>query len=417
MNSTPFVSLQPQAPAWLDRLRIGHIVLLGVLARLLVFAVMPDQHFSDAHAYADSGHALVTTGFLSSPKYMPLYPLWTWIWGGAWGVKIGDILVSTAMIWLIWRLAGLLMRDRVAALAAAAVAAAYPHFLFYAVSGLTETLFAGLLVASFLSYYQRRFFWGSTLFVLTILVHPTLDLLAPILVAAFARIVHRASPRETGFRVAQYACIYLVLMSPWWVDNYLHYGTFVRLDLGDGIVLYAGNNPLNTSGGGVMGGKKGSDVDLTPFDSIKDPVKWNAALERAAWQFIRDNPGRFVELAGLKFVRFWRLWPYAGEYEKPWIVAASLLSYGVLLVCSIVYLAVAGRRNFRVLLPILLLMTYLTLVHMVTIGSIRYRFPLEPFIVILGSAGALIVTQPLIWGGRPRSMGPSPGGGRPRGST
>jgi hypothetical protein len=189
--------------------------------------------------------------------------------------------------------------------------------------------------------------------------------------------------------VAQYACIYLVLMTPWWIDNYLHYGAFVRLDLGDGIVLYSGNNPLNASGGGVIGGAKGSDVDMTPFNVVSDPVKRNAALEHAAVDFIEHNPGRFVELAGIKFVRFWRLWPYAPEYETPWIIAASIMSYGVLLVCSIGCLAALGQRHWRFLSPILLLTVYLTIVHMATIGSIRYRLPLEPFIVILGSAGAL----------------------------
>ncbi|MBV8534760.1 MAG: hypothetical protein JO128_04150, partial [Alphaproteobacteria bacterium] len=82
-----------------------------------------------------------------------------------------------------------------------------------------------------------------------------------------------------------------------------------------------------------------------------------------------------------------------GEYEKPWIVAASLLSYGILLVCAIGLLASEGRRHFRVLSPILLLTVYLTLAHMATIGSIRYRFPLEPFIVILGSAGAAVLVR------------------------
>ncbi len=234
------------------------------------------------------------------------------------------------------------------------------------------------------------------LLVLTILVRPTLDLLAPSLVAGFALLIERASIRQGAYRVAQYACIYLVLMTPWWIDNYLHYGTFVRLDLGAGIVLYSGNNPLNTSGGGVIGDEKGSDVDVTAFASITDPVQRNVALERAAWNFIEGHPGRFVELAGIKFVRFWRLWPYAGEYEKPWIIAASILSYGLLLAAAALYLVGAGRRNLRLLAPILLLTVYLTLVHMATIGSIRYRFPLEPFIVMLGSAEVLILGRTLL---------------------
>lgn len=395
MQSAKSSALAYGAPAWLGHVRLAHVLVLGLAARLLVLAIFPNQHFADAQAYVETGRALVTTGFMSRTNYMPLYPLWTWIWGGAWGVKVGDILVSTATIWLIWRLSETIIKDRTTALLAASAAAVYPFFLFYAVSGLTETLFTFLLLASILCFYQRRFAFGSALFVLTILIRPTLDLLAPIFIAAFALVIHRTSFREAAYRVAQYACIYIVLMSPWWIDNYLHYGTFVRLDLGAGIVLYSGNNPLNISGGGVVGGEKGSDVDLTPFSSITDPVKRNTALETAAKTFIEHHPLRFIELAGIKFVRFWRLWPYAGEYEQLWVIAASVLSYGVLLGFSILYLAADGWRNARLLAPIVLLTTYLTLVHMATIASIRYRFPLEPFIVILGSAGVLAAARAL----------------------
>lgn len=36
----------------------------------------------------------------------------------------------------------------------------------------------------------------------------------------------------------------------------------------------------------------------------------------------------------------------------------------------------------RRLAPVFALFGYLTLIYMVTIGSIRYRFPLEPFLII-----------------------------------
>jgi hypothetical protein len=112
-------------------------------------------------------------------------------------------------------------------------------------------------------------------------------------------------------------------------------------------------------------------------------------MERAAWRFIRENPDRFLELAGVKFLRFWRLWPYASEYERPSIIVVSLLSYGAFLMLSLWFLITEGRRYARVILPMVALAVYVTLVHMITIGSIRYRFPLEPFLLILGS-GALI---------------------------
>jgi hypothetical protein len=38
-------------------------------------------------------------------------------------------------------------------------------------------------------------------------------------------------------------------------------------------------------------------------------------------------------------------------------------------------------------LPLLLFIGYLTAVHMVMAGSIRYRLPLEPLLIVLAAAG------------------------------
>ena len=56
-------------------------------------------------------------------------------------------------------------------------------------------------------------------------------------------------------------------MTPWWLHNYKAYGSFVRLTPGAGVALYAGNNPLNHSGGGNLG----ADYDLNSFANITDP--------------------------------------------------------------------------------------------------------------------------------------------------
>ena len=170
-------------------------------------------------------------------------------------------------------------------------------------------------------------------------------------------------------------------MSPWWAHQYLKYDTFVRLNLGDGVVLYAGNNPLNQSGGGI----NGVDVDESRFIGISNPVDRNKAQKDAAIEYIISNPGRFLEMAGVKFLRFWRLWPYANEYQQWYIVVASILSYGSILIMAIGFALRNSKKYFRETLPIFALFGYLTLVHMVTIGSIRYRFPLEPFLIIFAS--------------------------------
>lgn len=362
------------------------IILGGLVLRLAVFALLPDQHFPDAAAYADAGIALFHTGRLGADIYMPLYPILSYLTGGGAGQVLFDIALSTASIALVYHLSLAMFDNQKAAALAALGTAAWPHFLFYAVSRLTETLFILLLLAALLALYHRRWALGSVLLVLGILTRPAIDLLAPVLVLVFAVVVHRQRPRTGCGRVVQYLAIYVVLMSPWWFHNYQRYGEFVRLNLGDGIMLYAGNNPMNQSGGGVAYGGPGDDVDLSPFAGIADPIERNRALRDAAATWILAHPDRFLELAALKFVRFWRLWPYASSYQSPAIIVVSLGSYGVALALSVWFLLAEGRRYWRPLSPPLLFTTYLTAVHMVTNGSVRYRLPIEPFLIILAAS-------------------------------
>ena len=84
-------------------------------------------------------------------------------------------------------------------------------------------------------------------------------------------------------------------------------------------------------------------------------------------------------------MRFWRLYPFASQYQQWHVILTSLLSYGVVLILATGLLIRNGKKYFLRLLPILGLIVYLTLVHVITIGSIRYRFPLEPFLIIFAA--------------------------------
>jgi len=139
------------------------------------------------------------------------------------------------------------------------------------------------------------------------------------------------------------------------------------------------------------------DVNIDQFSNEKNPVIRNNKMKNAAIEYIIQNPAHFSELAGLKFLRFWRLWPHTEHYQQWYVVAASLLSYGVILFLAIGFLFHNMRIYLRKLIPIFTLFGYLTLIHMVTIGSIRYRFPLEPFLIIFASYFFIDITKKYRW--------------------
>lgn len=379
-----------------SRFTLPAIVLLGLLLRLAVSFVMPAQDFSDTAEYLAAGKALAAGEVMGATNRMPLYPLLIALAGGATGIKILDLAVSTLFIVQVFAFARDLTDDRRTALLAAGMTAVYPHFAFYAAIGLSETTYMALLVGAFHCLYRQRMAAGSVLLVLSILERPALDLLAPILIVMVSLLHRPGAWRRAGLDLAKYVVIYVVLMTPWWIHNHAKYGQFVRLNLGDGLIVYAGNNPLNRSGGGVANGVAGDDMDLTPFEAIADPIARNQAMKDAAVDYIRQYPGRFVEMMGVKFIRFWRLWPYAPQYRSPWIIALSLASYGIVLPLALFAVFGGGRAQAARLAPILALVVYLSLVHMVTIGSIRFRLPLEPFLIVLA---AMAIGRMVLGGG------------------
>lgn len=362
------------------------ILLLAFAVRVAAFLLLPEQPLPDAEAYRVAAAGLRETWQLDNPLMMPLYPLLIAVVGPGLGQAGADIVLSVGIVWLCWALARALFGTRAAAVLAALIAAFYPFLVFYAVVGLTETLFTFLLLAAFYSLYRARMLLASIFFVLSILTRPSVELFAPVVILWTALVVHRAGVLAALRNLAVYGLVYTLLMAPWWLHNYERYGTFVRLNLASGHVLYSGNNPANETGGGIMG----VDFDQGAFAGISDPIARDRALQQAALAYIRENPERFLDLAWLKFQRFWRVTPFAPEYRDNALAIVAALSFVPVLILALVTVAIRWRQ-FWTLSPILGWIAYLTLVHMVTIGSIRYRFPLEPFLIVLAAPSLALV--------------------------
>jgi hypothetical protein len=357
---------------------VGGILALAAVVRIAVAIVLPDQgpSLGDIATYREAAHQLATSGLMTDTTKMPLYPLLIAIMGPGLGQLTADIVLSVIMVWLVHALTWELFADRIAAAAAALVAACYLPLAFFAVVGLSETLFITLMLGAFVGWYRGAFFAASICAVLAILTRPIFDAAAPLLIVAFALLIYRLSIVQTVKRLLAYAAVYVALMAPWWIHNHRHYGSFVRLNPNLGLVLYAGNNPRNRSGGG----NEDVDYDRRAFREIKDPLARDRALRDAAIAYIVSDPAHFVKMAGLKFLRFWRLWPENARYSNPLAIAVSVLSIVPVLLLAGVG-AFLARRELRRLSPVLLFGAGYTLLHMALVGTIRYRLPLEPFLI------------------------------------
>jgi hypothetical protein len=382
-----------------ERGAVAAILVLAFVLRLIAAIAIPDQSqlLTDALAYRDSAAQLLQHWRMANLHQMPLYPLLIAVTGPGIGQLLADIILSVISVWLVCALTQELFADRLATIFAGLAAACYPPLIFFSVVGLSETLYIALILAAFFGWYRENFTWAAIAAVLAILTRPIFVFFAPLLVLYFALVVHRLSLAQGLQRLAVYAGIYCLLMAPWWLNNYGIYGRFVHLTPGSGTVLYAGNNPLNKSGGGNVG----VDFDLGAFDTIADPIERNRAIRSAALSYIVGNPQRFLELAGLKFIRMWRLWPANEGYRSAVTVIVAVASFvPVLLLAGLGWFL--NRGTTRRLSPILLFGLGYTAIHMVLVGTIRYRLPLEPFLLIFaGSAASWLFQAMRVRGHKP----------------
>jgi hypothetical protein len=108
-------------------------------------------------------------------------------------------------------------------------------------------------------------------------------------------------------------------------------------------------------------------------------------MRKAAIAYIEANPKKFIEMAGLKFLRMWRIWPINSEFKNLRnIVITAATDIPVLLLAALgLFFA---RRKLRYLSPILLFGIVYTGINMVLAATLRYRIPLEPFLLIFASS-------------------------------
>ncbi len=129
-----------------------------------------------------------------------------------------------------------------------------------------------------------------------------------------------------------------------------------------------------------------SFVDQEPIYATMSEFDANSHYKQRAAEFVMQNPWRTIELAALKAGRFLSLTPNATGFQ------GGMLSLGCLVFNSIFFsLAAFGtwveRRRLAVLALLLLPFLQFLLVHMVFVGSVRYRLPVEFPLMALAAVG------------------------------
>ena len=306
-------------------------------------------------------------------------------------VRCLQALLLIAMAWFGADLAQRLFERREAAAFGFVGILVYPMFIAFQSLLLSEALFMLLLTAGIWCLYRwadaprelsRIALYAAVMAAATYTKASLtwLPVLLPLLLAG-KTLVWRDAARAS--LVA--ALVYCVSLSPWWIRNAQLFGEPVFFTTSSASNLYLGNNRANVTAGVDWN----SDVERAFVDANErlPEVARDRAYGRRAIDYITSEPMRFVADMGRKLVRLWNIFPNHDAYQQgPYrLIIAS--SYVPALALAL-WAAWLYRHRWRFLLPVYALFAYLTLVHTVTIASLRYRLPLEVFLVVF-AAGAL----------------------------
>jgi hypothetical protein len=182
-------------------------------------------------------------------------------------------------------------------------------------------------------------------------------------------------------------------MSPWWWRNWRVTDHFVPTTLWVGASLYDGLNEHATGASNMAFMDQPEKFGLPAKLEWQDESQQDRTLRDAAIRFAREHPWRVIELAGIKFVRFWNPLPNAAEFRSLPLRLLSLLSCGPVLLLAIVG-AWRLRRRWEAIALLAGPALYFCAIHLIFVSSIRYRE--AAMLPVLGLvAAALVPSSPL----------------------
>ncbi len=340
-------------------------------------------------------------------------------WARALNAGLGTLAVIGVMV-----LARMLFDDRTA-LAAGTIAAIYPSAISMSTLVLTEAPFCPLMLFHLIlwvlawraSSRRRQLVWafaGGVAAGAATLMRPSWLLFIPFSLPigfALAFLTHRAREcddqgrctdrrsaqlRRHGWIAMAMVSGLVLAMSPWWIRNWRITGHFVPTTLQVGESLYDGLGPQATGASNMQfvdrfrrelrtedARGETSDAEVACFEQRLDD-----RMKQAAIKWASSHPRRVGELAVIKLLRIWNVWPNEASLRNPVMGLALCSTYVPVLLLALYGACLFLDRGWPYTLC-LLPAVYFTCLHMVFVGSIRYRQPaMLPLIAI--AAGALV---------------------------
>lgn len=197
-------------------------------------------------------------------------------------------------------------------------------------------------------------------------------------------------------RVLLVSGMFLLLMTVWTVHNYSVFGKPIYSTTGGGWVLYEYHNPATqASNGGLNPGwapntmELSSQVPLFPEAEQLSEIEKDEFYMRKVKEFVLANPGKEIELS---VNRFWNIWRPSAENAKLRTSIILWLTYVPTMLFAIPAFFWFGLKNKRIGLLTLFLI-YHFFFYLFLVAEMRFRFPLEPILMVFAAAGFWSITS------------------------
>lgn len=170
--------------------------------------------------------------------------------------------------------------------------------------------------------------------------------------------------------------------------NYLVTHSFIPLSTNGGFTLWIGNNPYITEYA------RGHCIP-TEIPIVKEKLKEmseaeiNSYLVHSATSYIKENPLLYWQRVCNRFCRFWAPFPHRKYYSYFYWLAGGFIYL------PLFFLAFSGalfaKEKQKVCSLFYLLFLSQSIVYMALYACIRYRFPIEPYLIILATSGFYVL--------------------------
>jgi 4-amino-4-deoxy-L-arabinose transferase-like glycosyltransferase len=337
------------------------------------------------------GHPEVHLTAYRPPVTPVTWALWFAIFGHRFDVvRLADVLYGTLSLLLLFLIGRRMFNERVGLLATAALAV-WPQAILLTAGLMTETLFL-MLELLFVWLCLRagdrptlaRFAAAGLCAGLATLTRPNLLPLLPLL-PLWSAVVFRRDWRALAKSLAVPA-VAAATIAPWAYRNYVVFHKFIPVSTLSGTNFLFGNNELALKHPDMMGYL--FDKEIPDFEErargLNEAERDELALQMAkAWLW--GNRDQWGFLVWTKFKKFWS--PVVNQPSRL-AHCAMLLSWGLVLPLALPALVVTSwsfARNRNIGLIVHMIIVSALAAYLIIYVVPRYRFPIEPFFIILAT--------------------------------